>query len=240
MSKPKILVCVIVQSERYGWVNPDLCGALLRLQLDTRFDLSFKMAKHPFRVEHARNMCMLDARSRGVNLLVQIDNDNTLPPNFGDILHETISTRKAVVVLGYGIPFPAHEGGPQIIPNDYGMLEGNFRVAGGGGGGVMLISSEVWKVIPRGPWFRWLTNEDEVESRRLGEDYYFAELVAKHGLRVWTHEHALAGHWKTMNVTPIAYAEEERKRVPRPTGYTRNPPPIVGRPAPRSPLGDME
>ena len=53
---------------------------------------------------------------------------------------------------------------------------------------------------PRGPWFRWLVNEDEVLSRKLGEDFYFCQLVQEHGLTVWTHER-VAGHLKTVNAS---------------------------------------
>jgi hypothetical protein len=201
MNKPKVLVCVICQKERYGWVNPHLCAALLRLQLDARFELSFKMANYPFRVEHARNMCMADARDRGVSYLIQIDNDNTLPANFGDTLHDAISTKKDVVMLSYGI----HGAGrPEIIPADNGPREGNFRITGCAGAGVTIISSEVWRVIPRGPYFKWLTCDDEMQTRQLGEDYYFCELVQQHGLKVWTHQSARAGHLKTTNITWVS------------------------------------
>jgi|HubBroStandDraft_2_1064218.scaffolds.fasta_scaffold222286_2 hypothetical protein len=203
MSKPNVIVYVLTGIERHDWLSPWLCIALLRLQQDSRFDLSIHMADHPFRVEHARNMCVADARERGAAAMCMIDNDNVPPYNFGDILHDAISTRKAVVMLSYGV-FLHGAGGPEIIPGDNGPKEGNFRVTGCAGTGVTILSSEVWRVLPRGPWFKWLTNDDEMQSRQLGEDYYFCELVQQHGMKVWTHHYARAGHLKTWNVTGMA------------------------------------
>jgi hypothetical protein len=72
------------------------------------------------------------------------------------------------------------------------------------GSGVLFISSEVWKKIP-GPWFRWIVNDDEETTQVMGEDYYFCELVQRHGLQVWTHND-MAGHLKTLNVTRVCEA----------------------------------
>ena len=148
-------------------------------------------------MEHARNLAIVSARTRGADACVQIDNDNVPPADFADILHDAISTGKAVVTLPYGIIPPE---GPQMIPTDNGLQDGRFRQTGHGGGGVLIIGAEVWRVIERGPWFRWLFSDDEVLSRKLGEDYYFCQSVRAHGLTVWTHQH-VAGHLKTTDAT---------------------------------------
>jgi hypothetical protein len=195
--KPQILCCILCGPERTDWINPSLCYALLKLQRDSRFDLTVEMTYNKRPVEHARNQCVVNARARGVDYLVQIDNDMVLPFDFGSILHEAILTGKAVVALAYGALLPE---GPQIIPGDNGPRDGEFKETGCAGGGVLIISSEVWRVIPRGPWFQWLTNSDECLSRKLSEDYYFCELVREHGLKVWTHQRH-AGHLKSSDAT---------------------------------------
>jgi hypothetical protein len=203
-----VSIFVLCSTERTGWVNPALCLALLRLQQDPRFTLTVEMVTDKKPVEHARNLCIVRARASGADVCVQIDNDNYPPANLADIICEASRTGKAVVALGYGIIPPE---GPQMIPNDNGAPEGHFRQTGCAGGGVLIISSEVWRVIPRGPWFRWLTNDDETLSRRLGEDYYFCGLAQQHGLTVWTHQN-VAGHLKTVNATSWVLRLADLKR----------------------------
>lgn len=190
-------------------MNPWLCSALLRLQQDQRFDLAVWMAKDLRPTEFARNSCIAQARESGAVVCVQIDHDMTLPPTFGDILHDAIATDKAVVSLPSGI-FPPE--GLQVIPGDNGKPDGQFRQTGGAGAGILIVNAEVWRAI-LGPWFRWLTNDDELGSRRLGEDYYFCELVHEHGLKVWTHQ-CVSGHLKTVNLTPLALTfQRMQKRI---------------------------
>jgi hypothetical protein len=194
---PKVSVFVLCSTERTGWVNPALCLSLLNLREDPRLNISVEMVTDRKPVEHARNLCIVGARTMGADVCVQIDNDMTLPSNLADIVLDAWSTGKAVVSLPYAILPPE---GPQMIPGDNSTPDGRFRQTGCAGGGVLILNSEVWRVIPRGPWFRWLVNDDEVLSRKLGEDYYFCQLVQEHGLTVWTHER-VAGHLKTANAT---------------------------------------
>jgi hypothetical protein len=148
-------------------------------------------------VEHARNLCIVNARERKADVCIQIDNDMTLPHNFADIVHESFVSGKAVVSLPCGI---IQAEGPKMVPIDNGDVDGNFRETVCAGGGVLIISSEVWRVIPRGPWFRWLANNDETLSLDTGEDYHFCNLVRAHGLTVWVYR-CEAGHLKTSDAT---------------------------------------
>jgi len=195
--KKKIVVCVLCSTERGGWINPSLFRSLLQLQQDARFEFEFEMVCDVAPVATARNTAIVRARAHGADVCVMLDNDMVLPANFADILHDAVTTQKDVVSLGAGVWL---EEGPRIIPGDNGPQDGQFRQTGCAGGGVLIISSKVWHVIERGPWFRWLTNDDEVGSRRLGEDYYFCELVHAHGMTVWTHQR-VAGHLKTSDAT---------------------------------------
>ena len=195
--KPKVSLYVLSSTERGGWVNPYLVSSLMRLQRDSRLILKVGMVIDRRPVEHARNLCIIDARGKGADVCIQIDNDMTLPSNFADISLEAFRGGKSVVCLSYGA-LPAD--GPRMIPQDRGTPDGDFQQIAQGGGGALIISSDVWKVIPRGPWFRWLANEDEVLSLRLSEDYYFCWLVQNQGLTVWTHK-CEAGHLKTDDAT---------------------------------------
>lgn len=195
--RPKVAIFILCSTERTGWINPYLCLSLIRLQQDSRLDVNFGMIIDKTPVEHARNLCISNARARGADVCVQIDNDMTLPSDFAGILHAALTTGKAVVSLRCGT-IPAED--PKMIPEDDGEPDGNFRKTGRGGGGVLIISSEVWRIIPNGPWFRWLANEDETLSRHCSEDYFFCHLVQNNGLTVWTHR-AEAGHLKTSDAT---------------------------------------
>jgi hypothetical protein len=169
----------------------------LRLQQDPRFDIVIEMVKDRRPVEHARNLCIVTARAFNADVCIQVDNDMTLPGDFADIVYEALAFGKHVVSLPSGCLLPE---GPAMIPGDNGPADGQFRECGRGGSGVLVIGAEVWRKIPRGPWFRWVTNDDEVLSRALSEDYYFCQLVQEHGLTVWTHQH-VAGHLKTTDAT---------------------------------------
>jgi hypothetical protein len=198
--KPKVLLCVLCGRERDSWINPALFRSLLRLQ-DKRFDVEIRLAYDRKPHEHARNFAMTMAKAPGVTHLVQVDNDMVLPGNFRDVLHEVISSGKHVVGLKAGAL--NDDGSFRMLScHDNGVVDGNFRRTGVVGGGVLIISSDVWRKIPKGPWFRWLVNEDEWTTRKMSEDVYFCEMVQAHGLEVWTHKQA-AGHLKTMDLTEV-------------------------------------
>lgn len=201
MSKPRILVCVLCGRERDTWVNPLLFLSLLNLRderYDVTVDTAYDLKPHAF----VRNNCVTKAKHGGYDYLVQIDNDMVLPGNFANILQEVVTSGKAVVGLKYGA-ICDDRSLTMLSCHDSGRVDGNFRRTGIVGGGVLIISSQVWTTIPKGPWFRWLVNEDEWSTRNMSEDVYFCELAQAHGLEVWTHKQA-AGHLKTIDLTQIA------------------------------------
>jgi hypothetical protein len=201
MSKPKVLVCVPCGVERTRWINPLLFESLLMMQRDDRYELSIEIFYGFERYEVVRNACVKYARDSGAELaaLVMIDNDMILPDDFGDILLQTVSTGKAVVGLSSAAAVLEKDVRP-LTPQDNGLRVGDFQQTARVGAGVMIVSSEVWRVIPRGPWFRWLVNDDELLSMKTSEDYAFCELVQERGLTVWSHWR-LAGHLKTTDIT---------------------------------------
>jgi hypothetical protein len=192
--KPRVLIYVLCGHERTAWICPPLFSALFNLK-DERLDITVDLANgfRPF--ERARNWSVIQARDRGFDALVMIDNDMVLPENFADIIHESITSGKPVVGLKAGA---THDDGRLWVTacHDNGRLDGNFRRTGFVGSGVLFISSEVWQKIPTGPWFRWLSNDDEEGTPKTSEDFYFCELVQKDA----------AGHLKTLNVTRVCQA----------------------------------
>jgi hypothetical protein len=201
MRKPKVLLCVLCGRERETWINPALFRALLHLQ-DERFDVTVDLAYDLKPHEFARNHCVMNAKARGYDYLCMVDNDMVLPGNFGHILHEAIASGKAVVGLKAGAFCWTGNDLRMLSCHDNGQVDGNFRRTGVVGGGCLIISSQVWKTIPKGPWFRWVVNDDEWCSTKTSEDLFFCELVQEHGLEVWTHKTA-AGHLKTIDLTGI-------------------------------------
>src|ERR1700721_249229 len=96
-TKPKILVSVLCGRERTHWINPLLFDYLITLPLDQRFAI-YNLNAYDFgSYQEARNRCMVFARDSGADTLVMIDNDITLPPYFSDILHQSVTTGKAIV-----------------------------------------------------------------------------------------------------------------------------------------------
>ena len=202
MDKPRVLVCVLVSSERHGWVNPRLCEALIHFSKDERFDVTVEMVSERW-VDHARNVAVVAAREHGATWLIQIDNDCIPPSNLIGILSDADASGKQIVGLGSAV---FSQGEPQIIPGDNGRKDGAFRQTGNCGAGVLLMHSKVWETIP-GPWFKWVSNDDETTTLRLGEDYYFTERAIEHGFTIWTHRD-LAGHLRSLDICALAIKKE--------------------------------
>ena len=199
--RPKILLSVLCgSSERTHWINPLLFDSLMALQIDSRLRILNIPAYAIDRVEVARNRCVQFARDDGAEILVMCDNDMTLPPDFGSILLEVISSGKPIVGFRSARVMAKDWSIEPLAPIDAGQQDGNFQQTGQVGAGLLILSSEVWRVIPRGPWFSWQYADDELLSRKASEDYAFCELAQSRGLTVWCHR-STAGHLKTCDIT---------------------------------------
>jgi len=211
--KHKILISIPCGPERERWINPQLFDSLIALQWDARFSIFIRNAYGFNRYETARNWAMKQALDYNPDALCQIDNDMTLPAKFADILHESIVSEKDVV----GLPsaralLPGGRVTPEarvyagcvqaLVPSGMSLGSGAFHETEYVGTGVMIIRSEVWRKIPRGPWFKWVAADDELSSPIQGEDYAFCDLVRSAGLKVWSHG-TIAGHLKTIDITSL-------------------------------------
>ena len=211
--KHKIIISVLCGPERERWINPRLFDSLIALQWDSRFSILISNTYGFNRYEVARNRALQMARDNNPDALVQIDNDMVLPTQFGDVLSDAIASEKDVV--GFPSARALLHGGhvtPEsrifarcveaLSPPERQGNCGEFVRARHVGTGVLIIRAEVWRRIPRGPWFKWLAADDELLSPRVAEDYYFCELAEKHGLSVWSHR-SVAGHLKTIDITNV-------------------------------------
>ena len=209
MSRPKVFLSVLCGAERTSWINPLLFDALMTLQTDPRFALTNAMAYGIDRVETTRNRAMQHARDECADFLIMADNDMVLPPNFGDILENVITSGKAIVGFAYARVLSRDWNVEMLETCGGGSRDGNFLRVGAIGSGVLILSAEVWRVIPKGPWFCWQYEDDETLSRKLSEDYSFCELAISSGLSVWEHS-STAGHLKTCDATKQAMRQGER------------------------------
>jgi hypothetical protein len=202
-TKPKVWLWVLCGLDHGEWVHPALMLALLKLQKDPRFNSFVCLAYNLQPFQHARNRVIQASRDGAADVCIMLDNDQIPPDNFGDIIAASIAKKKLVVGLRTG--YLQSNNMPALLPGDNGARDGEFQETRSIGTGVIIISSEVWKHIPRGPWFRWLENDDEVLSRKQSEDYYFVQqLLPQHGIKVWVHD-TPAGHMKTCDVTAFAH-----------------------------------
>jgi GT2 family glycosyltransferase len=199
MQKRRVLVCVLCGSERGDWLNPRLVSVLLMLQRDERFVVTISMVENRRPHHHARNVAVDRARSGNFDFLIQLDNDNVPPLDLLDILSDADASGKSIVALSYAVHF---DSGWQIIPQDNGPKDGAFRQSGCLPAGVLMIKRDVWQQL-KGPWFLWLSNEDELGSQKIGEDYFFCEKATAAGFKVWTHNSVVVPHLKTIDATAM-------------------------------------
>jgi len=198
----KVLVAPLCGLERGSWLNTSLVMSLIAMSHDARFQVEIVPAFGLWPVDYARNTCVVAARAKQVDWLLMIDNDQTLPTNPLDIIAEATPQQD---VIGLSCGCVSSDGHSFRLNADFipGMADGNFMGVSKVGTGVMLLRSNVWTRIPKGPWFRTEQAEDELRSVKQGEDWHFCDLARAAGLKLWTHRRG-CGHLKTVDVTMFA------------------------------------
>jgi hypothetical protein len=234
MNKPRLIVCVLCGTERGGWVNPWLTQNLLTMSQEKRYDVQAEMVVDKYPVDYARNCAVALARERKAHWLFMVDNDQSFWPEYNAL----------DVLAGAGIDkdiigIPTMQGGFNIencdngkaplVPNfrtlDQAESDGEFFTVNRIGGAAIFLNHRVWEKVP-GPWFKWCYREDselhETDGSR-SEDFYFCELVQRHGFKVWAHRRMIP-HWKTTELTKAGMYFEvcrqaaARANVPMPAG----------------------
>ncbi len=203
MEKPHVFVTVLCGRERHGWINPALSSALIAMSHDPRFALTIEHTADVQPVDYARNHCIDKARKANADWLVSFDNDVIPHSNPLDILAEATPDTE-IIGLTYGVSLDNGHTYKLATEQAEGTQQGRFLPVTFIAGGTMMIRRSIWDKTA-GPWFCWLTGQDELRSPigGCGEDVYFSKKMRAAGLTLWTHPQ-LVGHLKTTDVTALA------------------------------------
>ena len=150
MEKPHVLVTVLCGTERANWINPRLNIALVIMSHDTRFRVETRYCVDAKPIDYARNKNIAEARERGADWLVQIDNDIFTKTNPLDVIAQARPEHE-IIGLSAGIPWsfyphaPFEEGyklatesltgwpvGPMDFPAGAGDFLGVDKIGAGG------------------------------------------------------------------------------------------------------------
>jgi hypothetical protein len=203
--KPKILVCVLTGLERTHWINPDLAMCLIQMGKDARFEVNYFPVRDARPVEHARNIAVDLAKQMNVDWLIQMDADNAPYGSPLDVIASAGDRR----VIGLTSAVYAGPDSVALCPDQDGAREGDFIRVPYVGGACLMIQKDVWRVIPKGPYFRLILPESYGDSSisqhaaPVGEDVYFSRLVQKQGIAVYTHRTARAAHFRTFDLAKL-------------------------------------
>ena len=215
--KPKVLVTVL--STMQHWVHPCLVPNLIQMSHDSRFTVEIEMVIDKCPVDYARNSCVVMARERKADFLFMIDADQSMEVNALDVLNVGLS--KDVI----GLPTMQNvdlekvkTADAPIYPNFRTLArperDGELFTVDRIGTGAMFINRRVWEKV-RGPWFKFTQCEnDELRAITMGEDFYFCELVQRHGFKIWSHTRVIS-HWKVSEVSRLGmFFETARQMAP--------------------------
>ena len=196
----RVLVCVLCGSER--WINPRLSTLLVQMALDARFAVQLEWVYDARPVDYARNLCVSKARSGGFDWLCMIDHGCAPSCSPLDVL-ATVPSEVSIVGLGAGICVNGVHKWNIETPAKPEVL-GKFQEVSRIGAACLMMRSQVWQRI-KGPWFRWVTGDDELLSPEggKGEDVFFCDLARQNGFKIWTHGTSPAGHLRTCDLTEI-------------------------------------
>jgi hypothetical protein len=198
-----VLVAVLAGSERHGWVCPQLCTTLIQMMLDTRFQVTLRWFIDGRPIEYVRNQAVAAAREQGVDWLIMCDNAVVPSRSPLDIV-AAAPNDVHVIGMGAGICVNGAFRWNIETPTKPATIAG-FQEVTRVGTGCLMMRSKVWSAI-KGPWFRWVTAEDELLSPEggRGEDVYFCDLSRQNGFKLWTFGPAPAGHMRTCDLTELA------------------------------------
>jgi hypothetical protein len=203
MSKQRVLICTLTGTERQQWPNPDLALALINYGKDPRYEVCFSMVRDRRNYDWARNTTIDLARRISAEWLVSYDND--VVPLFSPLDAIAIAGDRKVIGASYGIGSTGQGAGYFMYPPDINPGHPGFTQANVVAGGMLIIHRSIWeRILPVGPWFRWVPDENETLAPGpsfLAEDAYFIRLVQKHGVPVWAY--GMVGHYRTMDITAV-------------------------------------
>jgi GT2 family glycosyltransferase len=91
-----VSIQLLCSDERHGWINPPLVCSLLDLLRQETCDLEFVCNYVPH--GYARNVAAMNALRGGADWLLMIDNDQTLPGDFAQLIRDAHRTPEVNIV----------------------------------------------------------------------------------------------------------------------------------------------
>lgn len=232
MNKVKVLVGVLCGGQSGFWVHPLLAKNLIEMVGDRRFEVQIEMTIDKVPVDFARNYAVALARERRVDYLLMIDHDQSFEISPLDVLSDGGLGKDVVIIpTMQGLDHSRFARGEQpLYPNfrtfedeSQREVDGDFFTVKSAGTGCIFIRQSIWS--RKGPWFRTIQSDNELQDVRIAEDFFFTQqFCASAGFKVWCYNR-LCCHWKNQEVTRLGgvlqlltqMAEEAHKAgVPKP------------------------
>ena len=152
------------------------------------------VAEEGYTIAENRNYIAVQALNNGSDYLLMIDDDMIFDPT---ILDDLIKNDKDICGVAYH-PRCELDRMKAIDETHWVNLEQNTDPkykdtfeCHATGTGIILIKTDVFKKIPR-PWFMF--EYHDTGQVKLGEDWYFCELAAKHGIKTFADPKPRVGH----------------------------------------------
>lgn len=190
-------------------------------------------------VTENRNQIVRQAMNAGADWLLQLDADESFPPELLRTIMRTADAENRPIVTGIyaNIGKMEGDGSFNILNCIYAELpDGQYRALvppenmqpfqiDAAGTGVLLTHLSVFSRIPA-PWFWLYQIEINGHAQFMNEDIGFFRLARDHGFQIWCDPLADVTHWKTIPLLPSTFgsflrkAEEKKNQLERGTNYT--------------------
>lgn len=175
--------------------------SLLELVTYSKHEYVIVMAMEGYTTAENRNYLAVQALKHECEYLLMVDDDMTFPAH---TLETLLAHDKMVVGVASNsrtLPLSTtvsqmDESGKYVHPDtlpewERGLPKEPFK-AYGVGGGVILIKTEIFKIIDR-PWFKFVCDETTGQIT-TGEDQWFCDQVKRKGYEIWCDPTIEIGH----------------------------------------------
>ncbi|HEY6766637.1 MAG TPA: hypothetical protein VI386_17900 [Candidatus Sulfotelmatobacter sp.] len=204
-----IMVAVLSEEERRGWVNPRLVTTLLRIAFDRRFKITYTPIHACYPVSAARNLAVELFLKSDAETLVFFDNDVYPPDNIADAI-ASMPPKCDVAVMPYWIWGPDNFTVPcfgrwtdgMMVAPDPATIKPGWQIMGSGGTGCMFIRRRVFTSGKlEEPFFKIIS--DAHKGQVVSEDVYFTGHVTDSGMQVWINADFICSHLRTIDLKEV-------------------------------------
>lgn len=194
-----------------GWIHKHVAFAIMQMQGDKRYDLTFIMPTHR-PIEQNLALIKRDFLAGGYDYLLSIDSDN--PPTKNPL--DLISLDKDVIGCVTPIWANMKKGDSPVYWNALMAVEGGWRPFAPDiltepievdaiGGGCFIVARRVLEAITSP--FQRIWNEDG--TMHIGWDYAFCSKVQAAGFKVWAHFGYPCRHFNEIELTEVITAFDD-------------------------------